>query len=547
MGELLIKDVNIIDGTGQKSFEGYIEVENGMIKAVIPKGEMLPESKEVLDGKGLTASPGFIDMHSHFDWALPLDDHETFLYPLAEQGVTTVIGGNCGFSPAPIADGNIELVGKVAEFFVDRPLDFRWRSFDEFLDHLESGNGMLFNLAQIVGHGTLRLSVMGENRRYPDPTVLKQMLRMVEESYDAGAGGLSFGLGYDPGLFAIDEELICFAKTAAAEGIPLTVHIKALGRVSGAYPLKPFSEPHNIRAVKEILNIARKTQVKLQISHLIFVGTRTYAMADRVVKVIEKAAENGMDVMWDIYPYNCSNTYINIVLPAWFLEDFDRNMLSNFAKNRLRLEIFLIRKLLGFDFADIQIMNAAFTGGKELNGLNLREAARELGLSSFETMFGIIKKSKGKALALFHRFSGDEGHQEILEALIAHPLSLYETDAVMRREGFKNPSSVGAFPKILGKYVRERGLLTLEDAINRMTLRVAERFGIKDRGVLRRGKSADIVLFNRETIQDNTTIKDTGKKPDGIEYVFNNGVMIVKNGNYVVGKKPGRVIRREKR
>lgn len=544
MGELLIKDVNIIDGTGEKSFEGHIEVENGLIRAVVPKGETLPESKEVLDGKGLTASPGFIDMHSHFDWVLPLDDHETFLYPMAEQGVTTVIGGNCGFSPAPIADGNIGLIHKATEFFVDRPLDFEWRSFNEFLDHLESGNGMLFNLAQIVGHGTLRLSVMGENRRYPDPTALKQMLRMVEKSYDAGACGLSFGLEYDPGLFAIEEELISFAKTAAAKGIPLTVHIKALARVSGAYPLNPFSEPHNIRAVKEILNIARKTEVKLQISHLGFTGTRTYSTADRVVGLIEKAAENGMDVMWDIYPYNCGNTHINIVLPAWFLKDFDRNMLSNFAKKRLRLEVFLMRKLLGFDFAHIQIMNAAFADGKRLNGLNLREVARELGLSPFETMFEIIRKSKGKALILFHLNSGYEGHQEILEALVAHPLSLYQTDAIMRREGFKSPSSVGTFPKILGKYVREKALLTLEDAINRMTLRIAERFGIKDRGVLRRGKSADIVLFNRETIQDNTIIKDTDKKPDGIEYVLNNGVIIVKSGNYVAGKKPGRVIRR---
>jgi N-acyl-D-amino-acid deacylase len=544
MGELLIKDVNIIDGTGEKSFDGHIEVENGVIKAVIAKGEGLPQSKVVLDVKGLTAAPGFIDMHSHFDWVLPLDDHETFLYPMAEQGVTTIIAGNCGFSPAPIADGHINLLQKATEFFVDRPLDFRWRSFDEFLDHLGSGNGMLFNLAQIVGHGTLRLSVMGENRRYPDTTVLKQMLRMVEESYDAGACGLSFGLGYAPGLFAMDEELISFAKTAAAEGIPLAVHIKALGRVSGAYPLKPFSEPHNIRAVKEILNIARKTEVKLQISHLIFGDTRTYATADRVVKMIEKAAENGMDVMWDMFPYNCGNAYLKLVLNRWFLKDFDRNMLSNFAKRRLRFELFLIRKLLGFDSADVQIMNAAFADGKGLNGLNLREAARELGLTPFETLLELIKKSKGKALALYHWGSGDEGHQEILEALVAHPLSLYETDTQMRREGFKNPASVGTYPKILGKYVRERGLLTLEDAINRMTLKIADRFGIKDRGVLRRGKSADIVLFNRKTIRDNTTIKDTSKRPDGIEYVFNNGVMVVKNGEYVVGQKPGRVIRR---
>jgi N-acyl-D-amino-acid deacylase len=544
VGEVLIKDVNIINGTGEKSFDGHIAVENGLIKAIIPKGEGLPQSKVVLDGIGLTACPGFFDMHSHFDWVLPLDDHETFLYPMAEQGVTTLIGGNCGFSPAPIADGHIDLIQKAVEFFVDRPLDLKWRSFNEFLNHLESGNGMLFNLAQLVGHGTLRLSVMGEDRHYPDTTVLKQMLRMVEESYDSGACGLSFGLGYDPGLFATDEELIAFAGTAASKGIPLTVHLKALGRVSGAYPLKPLSQPHNIRAAKEILNIARKTEVKLQISHLIFVGTRTYATADSIIQMIEKATEDGLDIMWDIFPYTCGNTHISIVLPAWFLQHFDRNMLSNFAKKRLRSEIFLTRKLLGFDFADIQIMNAGFAEGKELNGLNLREAARELGLTPFETMFEIIKKSRGKALALFHRYSGDEGHQEILEALIAHPLSLYQTDTVMRREGFKNPSSVGTFPKILGKYVREKGLLTFEDAINRMTLKVADRFGIKDRGVLRKGKSADIVLFNRETIRDNTTIKDASKRPDGIEYVFNNGVMVVKNGKYVVGQKPGRVIRR---
>lgn len=467
------------------------------------------------------------------------------MWSLVEQGITAVIGGNCGFSPAPVEPQARDLVLKNAEVFCSRPLEMDWTSWLDFATRLESGSGLLLNLAQITGHGSIRLSVIGEGDRNPNMSELSRMRAMAEQACDEGACGISLGLAYDPGIFAGRDELLAFARLASERDMVLTVHARAFTRVSPVYPLRPFGEAHNIRAFREILDLATEAKVKLQLSHLLFVGTKSYATAKPIIKMIEEAAAGGLDVMWDLFPYACGNTMLRIVLPPWFLADMESNINSRWAKKRLRLELYIEQKLIGFDIgSDMQVMDAGFSGGEWMSGLSIADIAGKMGIGVFDAFFHLVRESMGRTLILFHKYSGHEGNMGVIDSLMSHPFSLYQADVIMRDRGFKNPSGVGTFPRILGHYVRKRGMLSLPEAVSRMTLRSAERFGLADVGLLEKGRRADVVLFNPDTVGDNTTICNSDEKPDGIEYVFINGTMVVRKGRYIAGVKPGKVLRR---
>jgi N-acyl-D-amino-acid deacylase len=232
-------------------------------------------------------SPGFIDMHSHADWTLALADHEAWMKITLEQGVTTVVAGNCGFSPAPVAPGGLGPdEGSLVSLLVEEPLDFTWRTMGEFLDHLER-NGLVVNMAELVGHASLRAAASARARGAMPPHQLESCLAEARRSLDEGACGLSFGLGYDPGMYSPLEELAAFSRVAAAAGKPVTVHLKALSAISPTYPVT-YLKPHNLRALQEMLAIARETGVKLQISHFIFVGRRSWPTAGRALEMVAK-------------------------------------------------------------------------------------------------------------------------------------------------------------------------------------------------------------------------------------------------------------------
>ena len=550
MSGTLIKNALIFNGTGALPFRGHVLIENDRIHSVLkeadPETESFSDNKTatVIDAGKLALAPGFIDCHSHFDWVQPLPDHETFLYPLLEQGITTVVTGNCGFSPAPIPGEFQPMLNEYSQMLMDRPLAYQWEEMGEFLDYLAAMDGLMFNHVQQVGHGTVQLAALGSLQGRPGATDLVKMEAMTHRAMDQGASGLSLGLMYPPGLFSTREELVALARVAADRGRLLTVHKRALSRYSGAYPIIPFfGRPHNLRALEEVLSIGLETGVKVQISHFIFVGRRSWPTAEKAIEMIETAAGRGLEIMWDIYPHFCGNSYLDVFLPAWFIKNLDDNLKKPSAVLRLKFELALAKRLLGFNLSDIWIMDAAYPEGEKYNGRCLTEIAQAENADPVATMLKIVRDSDSKALQLSYGYSGNDENEELIEMLMAHPRCLYETDTILKSRGFANPCSYGAFPRILGHFSRDRGKMSLELAIHKMTGATAQWMDIADRGEIRPGAYADLVLFDPDTIADNTTKKETARRPTGIDKVFCNGTLVVENGEYVPGKKAGRVIR----
>jgi N-acyl-D-amino-acid deacylase len=550
MADILVENGLVIDGTGARPFKGHVKVVGDRIAAVVDADTgdgvdlIRRGAQTVIDAEGCCVAPGFIDAHSHFDWVLPLPDHD-FLHPLLEQGITTLVTGNCGFSPAPVTADNRDQLNSFGELLSDKPLSFNWRGMSEYLDQL-SRQDLLFNTAQLLGHGAVHLAELNDMSRRPRPPEIERIADTTARELNSGVFGLSLGLMYPPGMFYAGDDLKRLAETAADHDSVLTVHMRAFSRYSTSYPNIPFlGKPHNLRALEEILDIGLKTGVKLQISHFLFVGRSTWKTLDKAVRMIESARRSGLSVMWDVYPHFCGNSYLNVFLPPWFQKDQKRNIENPKAIAKLKFELKLSAKLLGFELSDIQIMQTRFSGGEVYQGLNFQEIAAMEGLDIVDCFIELVRKSNGKALQLTYGYSGDSNNEEMMAFLLGHECCLYATDTILKSSGFPNPASYGAFPRILGKFVREKKTVSLPNAVAKMSGASARWFGLPQRGEIIAGNFADLVVFDPESINDNTTRKETALKPSGIEKVLLNGALAVDNGDYVAGTRAGEVITRE--
>lgn len=541
METILIKSGSIIDGTGKSAYSGHILIEGPSIREIIESGTESPEADEVIDASGCVISPGFIDMHSHSDWLLPLEDHEKILRCLVEQGITTVVAGNCGFSPAPF---NAHAAHNIAALdpLLERPLNFTWHSMGQFLDTLDE-SGLLVNCAELVGHSTLRVACAKTRRGAMSSTELATCLDGVRRSFDGGACGLSFGLGYDPAMFSPLEEIEVFSRVASEYGRPVTVHLKALSVLSPTYPLLT-PHAHNLLALKEMIGIAKKTGIRLQISHFIFVGRRSWGTSRKALRMVEEASKQGVDVMFDAFPYTCGNTTINAVIPSWFLAKTPDAYRSRTACIRLRLELEAGFFLLGFNYGDIQVMDPAVPGSEHFAGLTIAQIAERLGITPFEAFLKLSEESFGGTLVLIHTYSGEPGNHEVIEHVLSNRLCLFETDTIVKSTGYPNPASMGTFPFILGPLVRDRKLFSLEQAVHRSTRASAERFHLHDRGQIARGMAADIVVFDPKLMSDTPPVGLTpAGRPKGVRHVLINGVHVVEDGQYTGDMRAGRVLK----
>ncbi len=542
MSTTLISGGTIVDGTGGPGYTGHVLVEGDRIKGVLKQGEDLPQADTIIDISGMAISPGFIDMHSHSDWLLPLPDHPEPARQLIEQGVTTIVGGNCGISPAPVSEESFETVRKgLASIAIDRPFQRTWSSMSEFLNEVEKRKPAL-NMAELTGHATVRY-LGASTRRGPMPaSELENCARLVRESLAEGACGLSFGLGYDPGMYSPRSELTALAGEAARADKPVTVHLKALSVISPCYPAFTL-QAHNVKALAEMIEVAKQSGARLQVSHFIFVGRRSFKTYPRCIEMVEQARKEGVDVMFDAFPYTCGNTTINVAFPYWFISRIPGAYHNRLLLARLKLELEAGFRLVGFIYDDFQVMDSVVDGLEDLNGLTISEVARKWNTSPFRAMLRLSEQSKGAALMLYHTYSGVPGYEEPLEEVLKNELCLFETDAAIKGKGHPNPAALGAFPRILGEMVRQRKLVSLEDAIKRMTSKSAERFGLRDRGILAAGKAADLVVFDPLTVADDPPNgKAPAGRPRGIKHVFINGEHAVRNGDYT-GARAGAVLR----
>jgi N-acyl-D-amino-acid deacylase len=539
--DLVIAHGTVVDGTGRARFRADLGIHEGRV-AAIARGERL-SGRKTLDATGLVVAPGFIDVHSHGDWILPLSDHDEILAPLVQQGVTTLVAGQCGWSPAPVTEGSIPLVDDSSEIARDRSFCYRWRSMREFLDVLES-DGLLLNVALLVGHGTLRQAVMGNRADAPSREEMRALREQTRQALQEGAFGFSAGLAYAPGIFARNAELQALLQVVAEEGGVFTVHGRAYTWVSSFYRPMIVGTAHNVRSVRDLLWLAEQSGVRLQLSHQIFVGRRTWRTHRTVLHDIERTVDSGQDVSFDAFPYTFGNTTINAVFPEWFLDGFVHNIDDPRAQRRLKRELDLLRWTLGLDYEDIMLLWGCAPELAEFEGLHFGTIAQRLGLTRFEAYLHVARKSEGKGRILLNTYSGDAAYEAPLQAALSHPLCAFMTDTFLTRRGQHNPASFGTFPRILGRYSRDLGLFSLEEAVRRMTSWSAERMGLADVGRITPGAWADLVLLDPATVADQATLERPDAPPVGIHAVLIGGQVVAQDGQRVGARRRGRVLRR---
>ena len=490
--DLLITGGTVIDGTGSARYTADVAVAGGMIVRVSRTALDPSQAERVIDARGLVVAPGFIDLHAHLD---PLPE-----MPAAEshvrQGVTTALGNPDGGGPLPLGP---------------------------YLDSLAAiGVGM--NVGFLAGHNTIRRSTMGMDDRAPTPAELERMIAIMDDAMSDGAFGLSTGLRYTPGFYASTDEVVALAEAAARSGGIYTSHLRDEG-------LDLFA------GVAEAIDIGRRARIPVVLTHHKVVGADMWGGSERTLAMIDSARAAGIDVMADQYPYTATHTGISILMPPWSLAGGNAALMERLQNTELRDSIVagiiwnLVNDRGGRDLRRVQFSRVRWD--ESLEGQTLHDWAVRKGLEpSMETGAELVLEAmqRGGANAIFHVLD-----ERDVERIMSHPWTAVASDGRLSQpgEGHPHPRAYGTFPRVLGEYVRERGTLTLEEAVRRMTGLPADRLGLTDRGRIADGSRADIVLFDPQTVRDRATFTEPHQYPDGIPYVVVNGEVTVDAGQFV--------------
>ena len=530
----------VIDGSGAARRRADVAITGDRIRAVGDLGDL--SARQVIDATDRIVVPGFIDIHSHSDWLVPGSDAGRVVEPFVRQGMTTLVGGNCGFSPAPLSERNRGAARESSRLIVDDEIELPWDTMAGFLDALEK-TALPLNVAELVGHGAIRSAVLGAlDPSDPNEDALVEMERLAREALDAGCVGISTGLGYPPGIFSTEAELARVAGWAAASDKLFTSHLRAYSCVSPIYKTDPAVQPHNLAAIEEILNVARAGRARVQISHLIFVGRETWPTVDGAIALVERARDQGIDVGFDAFPYTAGNTTASVLFPPEMLPHLE-SILADPAMLATVKEIGRsVFQQIGFWLEDIQIMRANAPAYDQYDGLFVGDAAARAGMDVWEFYARLVIESRRMARVLNHTYSGHEGREEALRRVLAHPLCTIETDTFLTDHGHQNPASFGTFPRVLSTYV-DAGLFSLEEAVRKMTGAVAERLRLSDRGFVREGLAADLVLLEPARLRDTATFEKPATFPTGIEHVWINGAHVLDGARYDARAAAGRVLR----
>jgi dihydroorotase/N-acyl-D-amino-acid deacylase len=492
----------VVDGTGAPGFRADVAVRGDRIVRVSRTPLDPSRAGRVVDATGMVVSPGFVDLHTHLDPLLRLPGAESHV----RQGVTTALGGPDGGGPWPLGT---------------------------YLDSAAAvGVGM--NVAFLTGHNTIRREVMGLANRAPTPVELQRMEAMVAQAMDEGAWGLSTGLKYLPGAFSDVDEIVALSRVAARRGGIYTSHLReeGLGLIDG---------------VAEAMEIGRRAGIPVVLTHHKVVGQPMWGASSRTLAMVDSARAAGTDVMIDQYPYTASYTGITVLIPAWamaggterFLERMDDPALADSILAGIEFNI--VNDRGGNDLHRVQF--ALVEWDRSLEGETLWDWAVRQGLEPTPAngaRLVVEAVRRGGASCVF--FAMDEGD---VEAIMRHPMTMIASDGRLTRpgEGHPHPRWYGTFPRVLGVYVREKHLLSLEEAVHKMTGMPAARLGLPERGQVREGWYADLVVFDPATVKDMATFEDPHQYPVGIPWVIVNGTVTVENGTYH-DVRAGRVLRK---
>jgi N-acyl-D-amino-acid deacylase len=524
--DLIIKEGLVYDGTGREPFEADIGVVRDSIAAI---GKIRSDrGRALLSGKSLAVSPGFIDVHDHSDIGLIVN-------PKAEsvihQGITTLVSGNCGGSPFPVAAETFEEDRENIKSVYG--IDLTWKDMAGFFSRLEAG-GIALNYATLVGHGSIRGEAMGFADRPPTPQELSRMIGLLEEHIRGGAFGLSTGLEYTPGSFAQPDEIVELCRAAARLGGLYATHMRDEG-------------DRLLESLDESINTARLSGARLQISHLKAAYPRNWSKLGDALARIERAQSEGIDIYCDRYPYIAASTGLSFYFPMWAKEgttqDFVDRLKDPALDARLRAYLDDQEKTIG-SWEKILLSSINSEKNRHFQGKNILEAAAESGKQPFDFMRDLLIEERAQIEMIAFIMNEDN-----LKKVLAHPLVGIGCDGSAVAPygilglGKPHPRNYGTFPRVLGKYVREEKILPAEEMIKKMTSIPAARFGFAKRGLIQEGHLADIVIFDPDAIEDRATWVDPHQYPAGIAYVIVNGQVAVDHNEHT-GRLAGRILRK---
>ncbi|NLY44708.1 MAG: D-aminoacylase [Tissierella sp.] len=526
----LIKNGIVIDGTGKEQYQADVLVVDGMIDKI---GQGLSsEGAQVIDAQGKIVSPGFIDTHSHSSMLLFKDP---FLSPKIRQGITTELVAQDGMGPAPVSEETLSPWIKAMKGLEgDYKVDWTWRSVADYLETIEQLD-LGPNIAYLAPHGNIRMVSMGLDNRQPTEGEMKLMQDNLAKAIDEGAFGMSTGMIYPPCVYADSDEFVELGKVLHDKDAIFVTHQR--------------SEADDIlNSMEEILTIGEKSGCKVHFSHFKVCGKNNWDKFPKVLDRLDKAKEDGMTVSFDQYPYVAGSTMMSVILPPWVHDGGTDKLLERLKDQDLRekMKEDIANGIPGWDnfvdFAGLEGIFVTFVGSdknEDVVGISLIEVGQIKGKDPLDAIFDVILEEEN--IVGLVDFYGTEEHVKLIMSRPEHNVC---TDGIMG--GKPHPRLYGAFPRILGKYVREENTFTLETAIHKMTGKSAEVLGLNDRGYLKEGLAADIVVFDPETVIDTADYTDPIQYPLGIDYVLVNGKILVNDGQ-PQPQKAGKVLRFKKK
>jgi len=519
--ELIIKNGFIVDGSGNPWYKADIGIKNGKIMAI---GRYIDkkDGDYIIDAKDLIVCPGFIDIHNHSDKNILA---RPFCKSNIMQGITTIVTGNCGSTVAPISQ---KYLSDLQEYFASSLIEnydygWDWNSFGDYFQRVEK-KPIAVNLAPLVGHGAIRVAVKGFSQKPVTKEEMKKMKFLLRQSLQEGAFGMSTGLVYPPGCYSTTAELVELCGELKVFRRVYASHIRNEGR-------------YLLESVQETIEIGRKNNITVQISHHKAKGKSHWGKVRNTLKTMEQERSKGLEIGCDVYPYLAGATTITSILPSWVLEGGILKMLERLKNNeqRKRIKRDYIEDNIkdGNDLKDAgpEGIFIASSKNQRYEGMSIGEIIKKKKRLNdpLDAIFDLILELEGNASV--HKFIMDE---EDMRFVLTHPLSAIATDSSgvdLSSKGKPHPRAYGTFPRVLGRYVREKRIMRLEEAIRKITYYPASIMRIRERGLLQQGYWADIVIFDPDKIIDCSTYQDPHQYPLGIHYVLVNGKIAVNQGS----------------
>ncbi|MEU3251959.1 D-aminoacylase [Streptomyces sp. NPDC006997] len=520
MADLVFRDADVVDGSGEPAYRADVAIDDGRIVSIVKEaaaaGCQRPTATRELDAEGLVLSPGFVDMHAHSDLALLADpDHSA----KAAQGVTLEVLGQDGLSYAPVDDRTLAEVRRAVTGWhgPGDDVDFDWRSVGEYLDRLD--RGVAVNAAYLVPQGTVRALVVGWEGREATPAELDRMRHLVAEGLAQGAVGMSSGLTYAPGMYARDAELTELCRVVAEHGGYYCPHHRSYG--AGA-----------LGAYAEMIALAREADCPLHLAHATLNFGVNEGRAPELLALLDEALAAGVDLSLDSYPYTPGSTTLAALLPGWASEGGPEAVLRRLADGETAERVRYDLEVTGADgchgvpvaWDTVEVSGVTDPALAEYVGRTVAESARARGETPWATARRLLLADRLGPTILHH-----VGHEENVRAVMRHRAHTGGSDGILR--GAKpHPRAYGTFPRYLGRYVRELGVLSLEECVAHLTSRPAARLRLPDRGLVREGYRADLVLFDPATVAAGATFEQPRALPVGIPHVLVDGRFVIEDG-----------------